>query len=59
MLHDVSGISGLLRVKLYTSTPRFIVQYQQLQAQVGQLNFEQPAGEVSEDGPTVAEEEGK
>jgi hypothetical protein len=46
-------------VKLYTSTPRFIVQYQQLQAQVGQLNFEQPAGEVSEDGPTVAEEEGK
>lgn len=46
MLHDVSGISGLLRMRLYTSTPRFIVRYQQLQAQVSQPNFELPAGEV-------------
>ena len=59
VLHDVSGVSGLLRIRLYTSTPRFVVRYQQLQAQVSQPNFEPPPGEVSEDGVGVTELSGE
>ncbi|KDR81426.1 hypothetical protein GALMADRAFT_239315 [Galerina marginata CBS 339.88] len=46
VLHDVSGISGLLRMRLYVSTPRFISRYQYLQEQVSRLNLELPSGEI-------------
>ncbi len=46
MLHDASGISGPLRMRLYPSTPRFIVRYQQLQEHVSRLQLELPSREI-------------
>ncbi|KAF8965274.1 hypothetical protein BDZ97DRAFT_799283 [Flammula alnicola] len=48
VLHDVSGINGLLRMRLYASAPRFITRYQHLQDEVSRLNLEPPVGEVGE-----------
>ena len=45
VLHDVSGIEGLLRMRLYTSTPRFITRYQYLQDEVSRLNLEPATGD--------------
>ncbi|KJA27083.1 hypothetical protein HYPSUDRAFT_52103 [Hypholoma sublateritium FD-334 SS-4] len=47
VLHDVSGIEGLLRMRLYTSTPRFIARYQYLQDEVSRLNLEPAAGDAA------------
>ncbi|KAF8163122.1 hypothetical protein B0H34DRAFT_694191 [Crassisporium funariophilum] len=48
VLHDASGIHGLLRMRLYTSTPRFIVRYHTLQEQIGRLNLDQQSATLSE-----------
>lgn len=47
VLHDVSGIEGLLRMRLYSSTPRFITRYQYLQDEVSRLNLEPAAGDAA------------
>ncbi|KAK0502799.1 hypothetical protein EDD18DRAFT_606925 [Armillaria luteobubalina] len=39
IIHDVSEISGPLRLRLHTVTPRFIVRYRQLQDQVARLQL--------------------
>lgn len=48
VLHDISGIDGLLRMRLYTSAPRFITRYQYLQDEVSRLNLEAAADPNSE-----------
>ncbi|KAF9532364.1 hypothetical protein CPB83DRAFT_675368 [Crepidotus variabilis] len=40
MLHDASGISGPLRIRLYVNSPRFIVRYHQLQEHVSRLQVD-------------------
>ncbi|KAF8906011.1 hypothetical protein CPB84DRAFT_1844655 [Gymnopilus junonius] len=54
VLHDGSGIGGLLRMRLSAVTPRFITRYQYLQEQVSRFHLEQLSGEALT-GPTVAE----
>ncbi|KAK0483173.1 hypothetical protein IW261DRAFT_1461894 [Armillaria novae-zelandiae] len=39
IIHDVSEISGPLRLRLHTITPRFILRYRQLQDQVARLQL--------------------
>ncbi|PBK77650.1 hypothetical protein ARMSODRAFT_946494 [Armillaria solidipes] len=39
IIHDVSEISGPLRLRLHTVTPRFILRYRQLQDQVARLQL--------------------
>ena len=40
ILHDVSGLDGLLRIKLSQSLPRFIYRYQRLQEEVNRLHLD-------------------
>ncbi|KAF9484714.1 hypothetical protein BDN70DRAFT_989416 [Pholiota conissans] len=39
VLHDVSGINGLLRIRLSAISPRFISRYQHLQSQISRLDL--------------------
>ncbi|KAF4614464.1 hypothetical protein D9613_002881 [Agrocybe pediades] len=56
VLHDVSGIHGLLRMRLKSSLPRFITRYQYLQEHVSRLTLDE---QVAEAIPTVSSEEKK
>jgi hypothetical protein len=47
MLHDASGNDGPLKMRLSTSAPRFIVQYQQLQEHIRRLQLEPPSQEIA------------
>ncbi|KAK0228109.1 hypothetical protein IW262DRAFT_577886 [Armillaria fumosa] len=53
IIHDVSEISGPLRLRLHTVTPRFILRYRQLQDQVARLQL------GSDEAFYIADEENK
>ncbi|KAK0210329.1 hypothetical protein DFS33DRAFT_1378311 [Desarmillaria ectypa] len=53
IIHDASEISGPLRLRLHTVTPRFILRYRQLQDQVARLQL------ASDEAFYTADEENK
>lgn len=63
ILHDVSGLDGLLRIKLSQSLPRFIYRYKRLQEEVNRLHLDIGTDEENvaeaDDGDPSASTDGK